>query len=88
MSAPSMPSGIPNCLILPSASGKLSDCIQMQLPSTGTIILILIISWIILMAVAYIIYWFATKVSPSVQLNYWLILLILILAGIIVSLFV
>lgn len=88
MNTQSAPTGIPNCIILPSANGNLSNCIKMDLPSTGTIIFIIIISWVILMAVAYIIYWFTTKVSPQVQLNYWLILLILILAGFIVSIFI
>lgn len=80
--------GIPNCVILPSVNGNLANCVKIDLPSTGTIILIIIIYFLLILSVAYIIYWFTTKVSPGVQLNYWLILLILILAGFIVSIFV
>ena len=83
----SAPTGfnMPNCFVIPSASGKLSNCVQMKLPSTSTIIFVILISWAILLAVVYAIYWFTNKVSPGVKLNYWIILLILILAGFIVS---
>lgn len=80
---------MPNCLIIPSATGSITNCIKMPLPSTTSIIIMIIVSWIIFMAVAYLIYWFANKVnSPGIVLNYWIILLILILAGFIVSLFI
>ncbi len=82
------PSGfnMPSCLVIPSASGSISNCVQMQLPSTGVIIGVIIVSWILFMAVAYAIYYFVNAVSPGVRLNYWIILLILVLSGIIVSL--
>lgn len=78
---------MPNCLIIPSGNGKLRNCIQMPFPSSGAIIMVIIISWIILMAVAWIIYWFVSKTNQGVKFNYWLILLILIVSGLIVSLF-
>ena len=91
---PMVPSGpttglsMPNCLIFPSASGSLKNCVNMQFPSTGTVVLIMIISWILLLAVAYAIYWFSEKLNPDYKLNYWIILLILVVAGLIVSLIV
>ena len=76
----------PTCLVLPAKNGSTTNCIQIKMPSMPTIILILIISWIILMAVAYAMYYFLKKYEPNTKYNYWLILLILVLSGIIVSL--
>jgi hypothetical protein len=78
----------PNCLIFPSASGSINNCTKVELPSTGKIILVMIISWILLLAVAYVIYWFTTKVNPDFRFNYWILLLILVLSGLIISLFI
>ncbi|XWV26821.1 hypothetical protein QJ857_gp0230 [Tupanvirus soda lake] len=78
---------IPNCLILPSKTGTTTNCTQLPLPSISTIIWILVISWIFYLAVAYAIYYFVNKYNPNVKLNYWIILVILILSGLIVSLF-
>ncbi|XWV25488.1 hypothetical protein QJ856_gp0271 [Tupanvirus deep ocean] len=78
---------IPNCLILPSKTGTTTNCTQVPLPSVSTIILVLIISWVLYLAVAYAIYYFVNKYNPNVKLNYWIILVILILSGLIVSLF-
>ena len=77
---------IPNCLVLPSLNGSLNDCVVMNLPSASTVIMMLIFSWIIIMVVAYGIYYFLNKNHPMQRVNYWMILLILVLAGIIVSL--
>jgi hypothetical protein len=77
----------PTCLILPSKTGSSANCYQIQMPSVPTIILILIISWIIFMIVAYIIYYFLNKVNRNMNYSYWVILLLLIVAGIIVSFF-
>jgi len=75
---------VPKCVILPSLNGDLENCVQMNLPSTGTLLFMLVISWVIFMIVAYIIYRVLNKSDKCV--NYWAILGILILAGIIVSL--
>ncbi len=77
----------PTCLILPSNTGSTTNCIQATVPSIATMIWILIISWISFMIVAYFIYYFLDKVKPNTKYNYWAIFIILILAGIIVSLF-
>lgn len=79
-------SNVPNCIIIPSSSGSISNCITMQMPSISKLIAMLIISWIIFMIVAYVIYWFLEKTNPLRQYSYWMILLILIVAGLIVSL--
>lgn len=52
----------------------------------GVLILVLIITWLFYMAVAYCIYWFFTKAFPQTNYNYWIILLILIIAGLVVGL--
>ena len=79
--------GIPNCLIIPSSSGSLTNCITMKMPSISTLIVILVISWIIYLMVAYVIYYFLNKANPSMTYNYWIILGILLLSGFIISLF-
>jgi len=84
---PTQASAIPNYFVLPSSSGAVTDCVGMKLPSTGTIIILLIISWIIYLVIAYIIYWFINKFNPGMKWNYWMVLLILILSSLIVSLF-
>lgn len=78
---------VPNCLIIPAANGSLSNCIKMQLPSMSTLVLLLIITWIIYLLVAYAIYYFLNKANPNQKFNYWIILAILILSGLIISLF-
>jgi hypothetical protein len=77
----------PTCLILPSKTGSATNCFQVQMPSIPTVVLILIISWIIFMIVAYIIYYFLNKAKPNMNYSYWIILLLLIVSGIIVSFF-
>lgn len=76
----------PNCIIIPSVNNKLTNCIQMKLPSVGTLILMLILSWIVVLAVAYGIFWILNKQTPGKKYSYWWILLILIVAMIIASL--
>lgn len=78
---------VPNCLIIPSMSGAVTNCINVKLPPTSTIIGILIISWIVFMVVAYIIYYFLnqSKNKTTRSYSYWMILLILILAGLVVN---
>lgn len=77
-------SSMPNCIILPSMNGSQTNCVQMSLPSTGKIIGLLVISWIIFMIVAWIIYKFLNKEGHAA--GYWKILGILLLSGIILSL--
>lgn len=76
----------PSCMILPSSSGSTTNCIQMPMPSMGSMIGVLIISWIIFMIVAYLIYHFLNWTNPHIRYNYWMILLVLIVAGIVVAL--
>ena len=76
---------IPQCFVIPSMTGKINDCIQIPFPSATQIFIILIISWIIFMIVAYGIYYFISKQYPQQKVNYWIILGILIVAGIIIS---
>ena len=78
-------SSMPNCIILPSVNGSQTNCIQIPLPSTGKIITLLAISWIIFMIVAWIIYKFLNR-QGSKEYGYWKILGILLLSGIILSL--
>ena len=75
----------PNCLIIPSKNGTAENCVQLNMPSKTSIIFLLIVSWVVFMLVAYVIYYFLNKSKPTARYNYWIILLILILAGIIVS---
>jgi len=77
----------PTCLILPSTTGSATNCYQIQMPSVSTVMLMLIISWIIFMIVAYFLYYFLDKVNPGMNYNYWVILLLLIVSGVIVSFF-
>ena len=72
-----------NCVIVPSASGSIDRCIQMEVPSMGSLLLALVIGIIVYLAVAYAIYWFMNRMNPGMKFNYWWILLILILSGII-----
>ena len=76
----------PACLVLPSNTGSTNNCLQVAMPSMTTIILVLIISWLIFMAVAYAIFYVLRKSNPNMKYSYWIILIILIVAGIIVSL--
>ena len=78
---------IPDCLIIPASNGSLSNCITLKMPSINLIILLLIISWIIYLFVAYAIYYFINTYSTTTKVNYWIILAILILSGLIVNLF-
>lgn len=73
----------PKCIILPGSNGSTENCISINIPSMGTIVAILVISWIILMAVAYLIYRFLNKNNKCV--SYWWILLILIVSGLLVN---
>lgn len=75
---------IPGCIVMPSVNGSLTNCIRIDFPSVGTIIALLIMSWILFMVVAYIIYKFLNKSGKCV--NYWAILGILLVSGIILSL--
>ena len=75
---------IPNCLVIPSASGSLSNCVTVKMPSIPVIILLLIISWVIFLLVAYAIYYFLKKSGTSV--NYWAIFGILLASGLIINL--
>ena len=77
-------SSMPNCIILPSINGSQTNCLQIPIPSTGKIIALLAISWIIFMIVAWIIYKFLNKEGQPT--GYWKILGILLLSGIILSL--
>ena len=76
----------PSCLIVPSKYGSTTNCITVPVPSMTKLITMLIIGCIIFMVVAYLIYYFLNKSRPGHRYNYWVILLILIIAGIIVSL--
>lgn len=76
----------PTCFVIPNKYGGTDNCTQVKLPSMSSIILILIISWILYLLVAYGIYYFLNRTNPSSKYNYWMILLILICAGLIVSL--
>lgn len=76
----------PTCVTIPSKMGIISDCAKIPMPNLLTMTLALIISWILFMAIAYIIYYLLNKWNPRLQYNYWIILLILVLAGIIVAL--
>lgn len=79
----------PSCLILPSNSGSIENCVHMDLPSAPTLIfiilLIIVLSWAIYLIVAYLITVFIGKINPGIKYNYWLILLVLILAGLITT---
>ena len=75
---------IPNCLVIPSASGSLSNCVTVKMPSIPVIILLLIISWVIFLLVAYAIYYFLKKSGAMV--NYWAIFGILLASGLIINL--
>ena len=77
--------GWPSCLVIPSKNGDLKNCVQIKMPSVTQIVIALIISWLLFMLVAYLIYSFLNWANPGQKNNYWMILLILILAGIIVS---
>ena len=77
---------IPNCIIVPSSSGSLSNCITMQTPSIGTMVAVIVISWIFFLAVAYAIYYFSSITNPSFEINYWIILGILIVSGLVTNL--
>ncbi|BCS82805.1 hypothetical protein QLL95_gp0316 [Cotonvirus japonicus] len=76
---------MPNCVILPSSTGSVSNCLRIPLPSTSMLILSVIIFWIIYLVIAYLIYYFVSKAYPSSKVNYWLILLILIASGVIMA---
>lgn len=76
----------PNCLIIPSKTGATTNCLNIPMPSPGTILFMLIIAWIIYMAVAYAIYYFLNKQNPNRYYSYWMLLLILVVAGVIISL--
>jgi CDP-diglyceride synthetase len=77
----------PTCLIIPSKTGSTTNCLTVPMPSMSKIIMMLIIGWILFMVVAYIIYYFLNRNRPiNYKYSYWIILLVLILAGIIVSL--
>ena len=75
--------GFPNCFVIPGASGSLKNCVQVN---TSSIIAVLVISWILYLVVAYLIYWFLTKYQPTFKFNYWIILLILVVSGFILTL--
>ncbi len=77
---------VPNCVVFPSASGSLSNCIALKLPSTGTLVAVFILLWIIYLVVAYVIYYFLKKFNPDQKINYWIIFGILIISNILVSL--
>jgi len=79
-------SSIPNCLIIPSASGSLSNCVTMKMPSVATMAVMMIIAWGLFLLVAYIIYYFFKKIDPMQKVNYWIILIILLLTAIIIGL--
>lgn len=71
---------MPQCLIIPDPTGSISNCMQVKLPSVATIIFLLVISWAIILLIAYGIYWFLNKHHPKARYSYWVILLILIVA--------
>jgi flagellar basal body-associated protein FliL len=78
-----------NCIIIPSCSNSLDKCNQIIFPSmsSSSMIILMIISWVIFLGVAYIIYWFLNnKTNTCSKYNYWAILGILLLATIIVNL--
>nr|WBF70401.1 hypothetical protein [Megavirus caiporensis] len=77
---------IPNCLTIPSITGLTTNCVNVQFPPLSTIILIIIFYWIIYLIVAYAIYYFLNKMYPGQRVNYWIILLVLLLSGLILSL--
>ncbi|AEQ32856.1 hypothetical protein CE11_00953 [Megavirus courdo11] len=77
---------IPNCLTIPSITGSTTNCVNVQFPSLSTIVLIIIFYWIIYLIVAYAIYYFLNKMYPGQRVNYWIILLVLLLSGLILSL--
>lgn len=78
-------SAMPNCIIMPSMNGSQTNCLRVDLPSTGKIVTLLAISWIAFMVVAWIIYKFVNR-SQTKNLSYWGVLGILLLSGIILSL--
>lgn len=71
---------LPSCVIIPSTTGSTTNCVQMPMPSVTSVTLILLINWIILMMVAYIIYYFLKNKETSIKYNYWIILIILFVA--------
>lgn len=76
----------PNCLIIPSVSGATTNCLNIKLPSVSTIALLIIVYWIIYLIVAYLLFWFLNKMYPNQKINYWIILLILVVSGFIIAL--
>ncbi len=77
----------PACVILPSKTGATTNCLNIQMPSISRMILMLIIGWILILVVAYIIYYFLNKNKPEdYKYSYWILLLVLVIACIIVSL--
>lgn len=76
----------PNCIVIPSANGSLSNCITMKMPSLSAIIIMIIVSWALMLLIAYLIHYYLNKVYPSQKISYWIILGILLLSMIIFSL--
>ena len=81
-----MSNNIPNCLVIPSANGKISDCIRVQLPKTSTLIFALILSWLLIMLIAYLIFYFLNRNRSGQRYSYWIILLVLVAAMLLSSL--
>ena len=77
-----MSSEWPKCLIIPDNTGSVKNCIRFDMPSMTTIILFIVVAWIIYLAIAYLIYYVVNK---NTKVNYWMILLILIISGLIVN---
>ena len=76
---------IAECIIVPSSGMSLDRCITMKIPSTTSMIILIILSIVIYLLAAYAIYKYVNKQHSSRPSNYWAILGILILSGIIVS---
>lgn len=79
---------IPKCIIIPGIDNELKNCITIDLPPIKTLIFLSIISWIIMICVAYGIYWFLNKQNQNLapKYSYLMILFILIIAMLVVQL--
>lgn len=77
----------PNSLVIPSSTGSLANCVNIKLPSIVTLTIMVVIYWLIFLAVAFIIYYFVKRYNPNVNINYWIILLILLISGLLMGYF-
>ena len=71
-------SSFPECVVIPGINNKMQNCLQVNLPSPATLVLVFILYWIVLVLVAYLLYWGLQKMFPQQGVNYWLILLVLV----------